>query len=155
MERRVKTAQRVRGVPREVQLAARRLRRAMTPAEQTLWQALRRQHLTGLRFRRQHAVGPFILDFYCPASHLVVEVDGGVHEEPEQAARDAARTEALAAYGYHILRVSNEQVLSDVNAVVRSIVQEASMRAASLPDRGPPRAIDPNGRDLQSMPRAH
>src|SRR5690606_24230399 len=69
---------------------ARELRSEMTQPEWTLWQMLRRSQ-TGLRFRREHPVGPYVLDFYCASARLCVEVDGPVHEEPEQVARDAIR----------------------------------------------------------------
>lgn len=68
--------------------AARELRRDMTSAEKKLWEALRKRRLNGLKFRRQHPVAQFILDFYCVERQLAVEVDGGVHATLEQAARD-------------------------------------------------------------------
>jgi len=84
MELRHKTTSRIRGTTPEIEAAARRLRRNMTPAEQKLWNALRGKQLDGLKFRAQHPVGPFVLDFWCPARKLVVEVDGGVADRSDK-----------------------------------------------------------------------
>jgi very-short-patch-repair endonuclease len=91
----------------------------MTPAEARLWNGLRGWKLG--RFRRQHAVGEFILDFYCAPTRLCVEVDGGVHEEPGQKAKDEVRSKVLAAFGIRVLRFSNEEVLRDTPLVLRRI----------------------------------
>jgi very-short-patch-repair endonuclease len=97
---------RIRGTTASIDNAAKQLRKTLTPAEQQLWQALRGGKLAGLKFRRQHPVGNFILDFYCAAHKLVVEVDGGIHET--QIEYDAARTTELESYGYTIVRFMNE-----------------------------------------------
>lgn len=102
-------------------LAARNLRSSMTVAEQVLWQALRGGQANGLRFRRQHSVGPFVLVFWCPCVKLAIEVDGAVHSDENQAARDAERTAYLAAYGYRVLRVTNDEVLDNLPAVLDRI----------------------------------
>jgi len=88
MNSRSKTTPRIRGTTPEIEAAARRLRRNMTLAEKKLWQALKSKKLGSLKFRAQHPVGPLILDFYCPVRKLVVELDGGVHEN--QAGADSA-----------------------------------------------------------------
>jgi hypothetical protein len=81
-----------------------------------LWQRLRNQQLSGLKFRRQHPLGPFIADFYCAACRLVMEIDGDIHDlQPE---RDAARTEQFEQYGYRVIRFRNKQVLNDVEDVL-------------------------------------
>src|SRR5215216_260381 len=91
---------------------ARALRRAMTLPEVVLWQALR-GGVGGLRFRRQHPIGPYVLDFYCPAIRLAVEVDGAVHDIPNQAAHDLRRDAWLAAQGIQVLRFLAADVLSE------------------------------------------
>ncbi|MFQ5610590.1 MAG: endonuclease domain-containing protein [Anaerolineae bacterium] len=102
-----------------IQQRARELRQQMTPAEKTLWQRLRNKQLNGFKFRRQHPLGPFIADFYCPACRLVVEIDGDIHDlQPE---RDAARTERFEQYGYRVIRFRNEQVLDDLEGVLTAI----------------------------------
>jgi very-short-patch-repair endonuclease len=91
---------------RAVQTRARQLRRELTPAEQRLWGYLRRAQLAGFEFRRQHPVDRFIVDFFCPAAKLVIEVDGDSHAE--QAEYDCERTQWLNQQkGYRVLRVAN------------------------------------------------
>jgi len=97
----------------------------MTPAEEKLWEALKGKKLGGLKFRAQHPVGPFILDFYCPARKLVIEMDGDVHEGDEQAEHDEARTNQLNAYGYRVIRFRNEEVLENLPAVLERILAAA------------------------------
>lgn len=105
--------------PAQIQQRARELRREMTPAERMLWQRLRNQQLSGLKFRRQHPLGPFIADFYCAVRRLVVEIDGDIHDlQPE---RDAVRTEQFEQYGYRVIRFRNEQVLNDIEDVLAAI----------------------------------
>src|SRR5918998_5443322 len=84
---------------------ARDLRRRMTPSETVLWAALRNGRLAGLKFRRQHPIDAFVVDFCCPAAWLVVEVDGGIHGD--QRAQDEYRTERLGVLGYRVIRVRN------------------------------------------------
>lgn len=114
---------RVRGTTAELIRRAAVMRRNMTPAEAALWEALRGKRLGGLRFRAQHPVGFFILDFYCPSRKLVVEVDGSVHAGRGE--EDRLRTDQLAAYDYRVLRFTNEQVLGDLDSVKRTILTEA------------------------------
>jgi very-short-patch-repair endonuclease len=115
---------RVRGVTPELLAAAKELRHRMTPAEQVLWRALQNRQLGGLRFRNQYPVGPFVLDFYCPAYKLVIEVDGSIHEQ--QTEQDAARTEHLEAYGYRVLRFHNDEVLTNLAGVLERILLVAT-----------------------------
>ncbi len=108
----------------------RALRRRQTPSEVRLWQVLRDRQTGGWRFRRQHSVGPYVLDFYCVAARVGVEVDGGIHARPEVAAYDAARTAWLADRGVRIVRVPNAAVLRDAGAVADEI---AALLAALHP----------------------
>jgi very-short-patch-repair endonuclease len=116
-----------------VSLRAKELRKVQTPAEQALWSRLRNRGLSGLKFRRQHPIGPFIADFYCAQHRLVIELDGGVHRK--QAEQDAKRTAQLAAYGFRVLRVQNEEVQTDLESVLRKIA-EACGTTALLPCLG-------------------
>ena len=75
----------------------------MTPAEAALWKRLQKRQLEGRRFRRQHSVGPFILDFYCPEEKLAVELDGAVHDDPGRSEYDDERTASLQAHGSRVL----------------------------------------------------
>jgi very-short-patch-repair endonuclease len=100
---------------------ARRLRHAPTDAEQALWKVLRRKALYGASFRRQHPVGPYVLDFYCPAAHLAVEIDGGQHALAEVQAHDRRRDAWLAAKNIRMLRFWNNEVLSNPEGVLQAI----------------------------------
>jgi very-short-patch-repair endonuclease len=116
----------------EIAHAARDLRRRETDAEALLWQQFRGRRLMGRKFRRQHPVGPFVLDFFCDDARLVVEVDGGVHREPDQRERDAQRQEALEGLGLTVLRFRNEEVVFEVEQVleqIRSHLEQHSFEA--------------------------
>ena len=119
------TTGRIRGTTPVVEEAARSMRRSLTPAEAKLWQTLRGRKLRGLKFRCQHPVGPYVLDFYCPARKLVVELDGSAHDNQRE--HDQTRTERLAEHGYQVIRFRNEDVLHDLDAVVKRI-EEAAFR---------------------------
>ena len=116
---------RVRLASAELTGVAQRLRSNMTPAEQALWNALSNRQLRGLRFRAQHPVETFILDFYCPACKLVVEVDGDVHDQEQIVQHDKARAEHLEARGYRVLRFRNDEVLTDLPSVLQRIATAA------------------------------
>jgi very-short-patch-repair endonuclease len=104
--------------------AAKVHRQEPTEAEAVLWSALRRQRLCGLSFRRQHPVGRFILDFYCPRKKLCVELDGAVHDGREM--MDGARTEALGTLNIRVIRFRNEEVLNDLPSVLDRIEAAAA-----------------------------
>ena len=104
---------------------ARQLRRSMTPAEVHLWQHLRLKQLDGLKFRRQHPVGPFIVDFYCAGLSLAIEVDGDSHDE--QAEYDVARTKWLESHSYRIIRFSNDDVLHNIEGVMEEIARQCGV----------------------------
>src|SRR4030095_1310021 len=89
---------------RRTVLTGSEFRKEMTPAEQVLWDALRGRQLAGLKFRRQHPFGSYILDFCCVEKRLVVEADGGVHLDPDQMKLDQARTELLKGEGLFVMR---------------------------------------------------
>src|SRR5689334_12520275 len=99
--------------------SARQLRQRETTAEKLLWDALRDRQLAGLKFRRQRPAGPFVLDFFCSAHKLVVEVDGAVHDEQQE--QDQARTELLQHYGYRVIRFHNDEVIADLGGVLAQI----------------------------------
>ncbi len=100
---------------------AKNLRKEMTPAEQKLWQHLRNRRLFELKFRRQHPVGRFILDFYCHEYLLIVEVDGGIHEL--QTERDQLWTKWLQQQGYKVMRFKNEDVIFNIKGVLTEIAR--------------------------------
>ena len=105
---------------------ARSLRQEQTPAEKRLWVALRKRQVAGLKFRRQHPYGQFILDFFCVERQLAIEVDGAVHLSAEQATRDAERSEFLEKRGVHVLRFTNDEIDQHLPDVLRKIAEAAS-----------------------------
>ena len=86
---------------------ARELRRVETESEATAWRLLRSLRLEGFKFRRQHPVGRYIVDFCCPQRRLILELDGGVHARPSQSRRDASRDRELRRMGYRVMRLPN------------------------------------------------
>ena len=104
-----------------VAFAARQNRIGCTEAESLLWSCLRSRQLHGRKFRRQHPIGRFIADFYCDDARLIVEIDGGYHDEAGQRERDEERAKILEAYALNVLRFSNSEVLSDIEPVIQTI----------------------------------
>jgi len=111
----------------------RRLRADTTDAESLLWRLLRARRLVGVKFRRQHQFGPYILDFYSHEAKLVLELDGDGHAQPEQQARDAERTMFLEAHGLTVLRFSNRDVLQETEAVLTRIWNQMSTHPHPVP----------------------
>lgn len=101
---------------------AKELRQNQTEGEALLWEHLRNRKYRGFKFRRQHVIDRFIVDFYCPAAKLIVEVDGAIHRARKE--EDAARDTVLTGNGYRVLRVDNEAVLNSTNSVLREIDTE-------------------------------
>jgi very-short-patch-repair endonuclease len=97
----------------------------MTPAEAALWERLKKKRLHGLKFRRQHPLHHFILDFYCHAHQLVVEADGGIHHRQQE--YDAARTEWLTQRGFRVIRFSNEEIFNDLETVLHKIAKACNV----------------------------
>ncbi|MED5538713.1 MAG: DUF559 domain-containing protein, partial [Pseudomonadota bacterium] len=114
------------GRPSDIIDKARDLRRDMSLPEVQLWQALRGEKLGGLKFRRQHPIAPYVLDFYCAGARLAVEIDGESHER--RAAQDARRDAFLLEQGIRTLRIPVRDVLNDLPAVTDHIYREAKGR---------------------------
>ncbi len=112
---------------------ARNLRRQSTDAECLLWRHLRDRQLAGLKFRRQHPLGNFIVDFVCLEHLLVIELDGGQHASQQQA--DAHREALLMGLGYRVLRFWNNEVLGNTEGVLEAIVEIAQSGAPPSPSR--------------------
>ncbi len=98
------------------------LRKNQTDAERKLWSILRKSQLQGFKFYRQYSVGSYILDFYCPAKRLCVEVDGGQHAEEGGLHHDALRTRYLSTKGIRTIRVWNNEVLRNPQGVWEEII---------------------------------
>ena len=101
---------------------AKRLRRDETDAERKLWMRLRDRQVNGAKFRRQQPIGRYIVDFFCPESRLVIELDGGHHADQVEA--DMRRTDFLTKSGYRVLRFWDNDVLAATEAVMQKIAEE-------------------------------
>ena len=112
---------------------AKEMRNNPTPAEDALWQSLKSKNL-GYKFRRQHLIADYIVDFVCLSKNLVIEVDGGIHNAQQE--KDAARTAVLNGLGYEVIRFKNEKVLGDIDTVLDDIVQKLKQSVPSLGVRG-------------------
>ena len=129
------------GVPR-----ARRLRQSMSLPEVILWRVLRTRP-DDFKFRRQHASGPYILDFFCSDARLAIEIDSEAHSRGDRPERDAVRDAYFAQAGIATLRIAARDVLSDVGAVVTHILMEAAARLPLHHPAGGPPPRDKLGED--------
>src|SRR5690348_17863135 len=108
-------------------LNARKLRRNMTLPEVLLWRWLR-QRPEGLKFRRQHPTGPYVLDFFCSDARLAVEIDGEAHNRGDRPVRDAARDQWLSRSGIATLRIAAHEVMSNLDGVITHVLEQAMAR---------------------------
>jgi very-short-patch-repair endonuclease len=105
-------------------VAAKKLRANITPHERALWRALKELPTDGTHFRRQAPIGPYIVDFFCPAKRLIIELDGGHHTEDEAIKRDRERQLWLEREGYRVIRFWNSEINDDLTAVLEKIYVE-------------------------------
>ena len=110
---------------KDLRQASRRMRRQPTKSEDMLWQALRKRQLAGLKFRRQHPIGPAILDFYCHEKRLAVEVDGGIHENRDVREHDLVRQNLIEMYGIRFYRYTAQEVEQNLEKVLEGILEAA------------------------------
>jgi very-short-patch-repair endonuclease len=108
----------------------------MTDAEHCLWQCLRDKQLDGFRFRKQHPIAHFVLDFYCPAVKLAIEIDGSQHNTAPGSDSDAERTRYLITHGIRVLRFWNHEVLQDLPSVLERIWETLHLPPPHLPPLG-------------------
>ena len=139
------------GLPAELNNRAADMRRNPTEPEKRLWRALSNSQLDGHKFRRQAVIGPYIADFLCPAKALVVEVDGDTHD-PDA---DMRRDHALARHGMRVVRVTNHDVMTNLDGVLRSIL--SALHRASARWVGPHPNPSPEGEGLDDgwLPTIH
>ncbi|MDR2331245.1 MAG: endonuclease domain-containing protein [Comamonas sp.] len=114
---------------------ARALRQSPTTAEQLLWRHLRNRQLAGAKFRRQHPLGPYILDFVCLEHGLVVEVDGGQHADLQAQAYDRQRSAWLQQQGLQVLRFWNHEVVQQTNEVLAQLLRALTPALSRLRER--------------------
>ncbi len=100
---------------------AKALRKSLTPTEELFWKIVRNRNLLGLKFRRQHPIGPFIADFYCHELKLVVEIDGDVHELEDVKQRDAQRENYIRELGLKVLRFQNDDVFKNAHLIEEAL----------------------------------
>ncbi len=100
---------------------AKKLRNEMTEAEILMWEKLRSNRFHGYKFRRQHPINIYVVDFYCHQFNLIIEIDGEYHNETNQQKRDEGRTNDLNFQGMKILRFTNDEIKSDMNTVLKKI----------------------------------
>jgi len=112
---------------------ARALRKKMTDSEMLLWSRIRKKQLLGAQFYRQSPIEGFIVDYLCPSAKLIIEVDGGQHNLPEQIERDRKRDGALHDLGYKVLRFSDRDVLLNIQGVVEALCREMETRLTNSP----------------------
>ena len=103
---------------------AKRLRANTTPHERILWRALKELPVEGTHFRRQAPIGPYVVDFFRPAKRLIIELDGGHHNDDETAKRDQVRQLWLELEGYRVIRFWNSEIAGDLTAVLEQIYVE-------------------------------
>jgi very-short-patch-repair endonuclease/superfamily II DNA or RNA helicase len=140
-------------VPPVLLAAARALRASMTDAEQLLWQSLRGKQLEGFRFRKQHPIERYVLDFYCPSARLAIEVDGNQHATPEGQGSDAERTAWLEGQGIRVLRFSNREVLTNLEGVLTVIWEALQHSSAPALPRSATSPALPRSATSPALPR--
>jgi very-short-patch-repair endonuclease len=111
---------------KELVKKARALRNNMTRAEKILWSRIREKKINGHKFRRQQPIFDYIADFYCNELKLIIEVDGEIHSLPEKTNYDSKRDNILKINGYHILRLSNVEVETEINSAINKIISYIS-----------------------------
>ena len=116
------------GADSETLRAAHILRRSMTKAEAVLWKKLRDRNVISIKFRRQHPVYNFIVDFYSHEYKLVIEVDGDIHNDEIASQYDLGRTEVLNNFGLKVIRFTNNQILCSLDSVIEKIQREIPKR---------------------------
>jgi very-short-patch-repair endonuclease len=115
-------------IPKYVPEIARRLRTDATGGEAVLWEALRNRKLAGAKFRRQHPLGRYIADFYCHEALLVVELDGAVHDDVDQAEYDELRQKEIEERGLTVLRIKNEEVIRSLPTTLEILAEVLKTR---------------------------
>jgi very-short-patch-repair endonuclease len=111
---------------------ARELRQAQTPAEEIFWELVRDRRFLGLKFRRQHQYGDYILDFYCHEAALAVEFDGGIHDTPEKKNKDTQRDGYLKSQGVHVVHVRNDTLINDPEGTLKSLANTLPSPSGSV-----------------------
>jgi len=107
---------------------ARVLRKGQTSAEVLFWYTVKNRKIKGMKFRRQHPIGPFIVDFYCDEAKLVIELDGKIHDLEHIKAYDSSREMHLSSLGLQIMRFTNDQIFNNFDTVIKTVEDYLSGR---------------------------
>lgn len=113
---------------KDLKALRKQLRNELTPAEAALWRSLQGSRLQGRKFRRQHSIGPYVADFYCPGEKLVVELDGAAHDTSTSFLHDERRAAYLRSLGIEVLRIENREVFQNLDGVLALIAQQFKLR---------------------------
>ncbi len=117
----------------------RQLFRRVTPkAEQVLWSKLRRRQMLGYKFRRQYSIAAYVVDFYCPAARMAIELDGDSHFQKGSPARDEAKQAAIESFGIHFLRFRNVEIFEHLDVVLAAIARHLLELQRNYPPEVPP-----------------
>ena len=109
----------------------------MTIAEKRLWVRLSSRQFQSLKFRRQHGIGPYIVDFYCPEKGVVIEVGGDTHADESQKTKDEEREKYLLSLGLYVIRYTNQEILENIDGVLEDLGQKLSKDSTSpRPSKG-------------------
>lgn len=122
-----------KGASKETFLKAQALRNNMTESEKMLWERLSNSQLEGFKFRRQHPILFYIVDFYCHALLLVIEIDGEYHNTEKQRIKDDERTELLKSNKITVIRFTNDEVINNIDKVIKEIVDTIHHLKNALP----------------------
>lgn len=128
------------GSPRTIPIR-RKLRREMTAGEKVFWAKVARRQFNNLKFRRQHAIGNYIVDFYCPEKKLIIEIDGDSHAEELTIQDDRAREDYLESFGYKIIRYQNSDILNSTEGVFEDLIKKLEITPSTSPSRGGERKL--------------
>ena len=123
-----------KGAPPSSFIKAKILRRNMTTSEKRLWEFLKNKEFHGHKFRRQHPIHIYIVDFYCHELGLIIEIDGGYHNEAAQISKDLERSDLLKFQDLHVIRFTNDDVINSIGKVLDDLKQYIS--EISLPPKG-------------------
>jgi len=113
-----------------------RLRRNLTLAEEIFWNQVSKSKFMNLKFRRQHGIGKYIADFYCPTKKLIIEIDGNSHFTKQGQLRDAERSRYIASLGYRIIRYNNNDIVDNVDGVFQDLENQLKLTPSNSPSRG-------------------
>lgn len=106
---------------RKTIVVRRNLRRQITPTEKLFWYKVSGKQFYNYKFRRQHGIGKYIVDFYCPAKKLIIEIDGDTHATPQAQVPDRIRTKYLESLGYQLIRYQNRDIINNIEGVFEDL----------------------------------